>query len=480
MNPTVYRALVPNPAKHKRTDGDRHAIAPQTRTRTEAGSTLRVRATRPGLSNPSLISSYKGSIDRLLFAFPPYGLAEPLFYTAYQALIAELRVGTRFIVACLESDKTTIEQWFTDNGHSAASIEWSFLPQFTSFTDWAEDAYVGMVDLDDGQHYLMEPWEFLRAGDALIADTVEEHTGDIRASQSPLMFQGGNCLVADDHWFLGRDYYFDCIDLIRSNRAPVALPAGTTEGEFVFTLFKEYLDAARDLVLLGSERPIPLPPMVGTAEGGRYFLDLPTGGNGSYQPIFHIDMLMSIIGDNGNGLEIMVGDPDLADTMLGRQSPYSLSGEYQKIADQLSGLRLTVHRNPLVHWPTEGNTLTLAQLEQIATANNDTTLLDACDALRSHGAGDSSQVTVREWHHITWNNCLVENSTQNGKHVYLPNFGYGDKASLQALDEHMKTMWESFGYTVHMLGDFNAFAERAGVVHCISKYLGRSDPLLTS
>ena len=37
---------------------------------------------------------------------------------------------------------------------------------------------------------------------ALIADNVEEHTS-VRASQAPLVFQGGNCLIGDDFWLLG-------------------------------------------------------------------------------------------------------------------------------------------------------------------------------------------------------------------------------------------------------------------------------------
>jgi hypothetical protein len=37
----------------------------------------------------------------------------------------------------------------------------------------------------------------------------------------------------------------------------------------------------------------------------------------------------------------------------------------------------------------------------------------------------------------------------------------------------MKTLWESLGFTVHQLGDFNPFAERQGVVHCIKKYIQR-------
>ena len=64
---------------------------------------------------------------------------------------------------------------------------------------------------------------FPRAGDALIADAVEEHT-EIRASGAPLVFQGGNCLVGDDFWLLGTDYFADTLDLLAGPRPPVTVP----------------------------------------------------------------------------------------------------------------------------------------------------------------------------------------------------------------------------------------------------------------
>ena len=84
-------------------------------------------------------------------------------------------------------------------------------------------------------------------------------------------------------------------------------------------------------------------------------------------------------------------------------------------------------------------------------------------------------MTVRDWHHITWNNCLVENSDTVGRHVYLPTFGHGDYADLAVLDSQMTTTWQNLGFEVHQLADFNSFARRQGVVHCIKKYLARGD-----
>jgi hypothetical protein len=112
----------------------------------------------------------------------------------------------------------------------------------------------------------------------------------------------------------------------------------------------------------------------------------------------------------------------------------------------------------------------LAELRQLATES----MLPALDDLAKAGASRDTLIELRNWHHITWNNCLVENSHQFGKHVYLPTFGHGENADLAPLDQDMQALWQQRGFQVHTLADFNAFAARQGVVHCIKKYITRS------
>jgi hypothetical protein len=95
--------------------------------------------------------------------------------------------------------------------------------------------------------------------------------------------------------------------------------------------------------------------------------------------------------------------------------------------------------------------------------------------LGAAGARDDTAVTVRDWYHITWNNCLVENSGGAGRHVYLPTYGHGPNRDLAVIDEHMARLWTELGFEVHPLADFTSFARRQGVVHCIKKYLRRGD-----
>lgn len=473
-NNLIYRTLVPDAPLHRRTEGDEFRGSLFT-LRAKSNSFLLEKAIVPGLQEPTLVSSFRGSIDRILFCFPNWAPEDPDLVQAYKSVISSLRIGTNFVVVHHESIKQSIEPWFTAVGHKPDNILFVGIPDYVSLTDWAEDAYVSLKDAADGSGYLMEPWEFKRAGDALIADAVEEFS-DIKATQAPLVFQGGNCLIGSDFWMLGKDYFADTIELLQGQRPPVKIPEGKSADDFARELFKKYVDKNRKLLLIGSKKPIPIREYIGTKSGTEFYLDVAAGGAGTFQPIFHIDMFISLVGVNNQGnFELLVGSPAIADKMLGTKSPFALDDVYDSIAKSLSDLGFSVKRNPLVHRPTVGRSFTLAKLKEIAAQPGYESLMSAVKELSGAGATDTSTVKIRDWHHITWNNCLVENSDSQGKHVYLPTFGHDPNTDLKPIDTEMKSIWEALGFTVHLLGDFNKFAERQGVVHCIKKYLTRGE-----
>jgi hypothetical protein len=468
----LYKILVPNSPIHRRSERD-ILVDSESVARRASERFLLDRTIQPGLQKPQLISSYEGSIDRLLFCFPSYVVSDSDLVAAYKSLIAALRTGTQFIVIHHESVKNAVASWFDAVTHPAANITFISFRDYVSFTDWAEDAYVSLIDAADDTSYLMEPWSFPRAGDALIAESVQDFS-DITATQAPLVFQGGNCLIGSNFWLLGKDYFADSVALTQNSRPPVITPGGTTPESFVNKLFTDYVDGSRKLTILGTNRAIPIKPFYGTKDQGNYYIDIAGDGTGTFQPIFHIDMLISLIGVNTDGdFEVLLGSPDLADQLLGTASPYALQNVYDELESQLTAAGLKVYRNPLVHRPTLGDTFTVAQLRSIANQQGNEALLNAVNELVSVGAVETSTAIVRTWHHITWNNCLVENSTVQGKHVYLPTFGHAENSDLKVIDQNMKETWEKLGFTVHLLGDFNKFAERQGVVHCIKKYLKR-------
>jgi hypothetical protein len=469
VSDSLYRQLVPGAPLHRRTDRD-----PVSDTSSARYESLRSAAPRaPGLTDPRLHSTWQGRIEQLLFAFPAWAVEDDDSATAYRSVIAALRPGTGFVVVHSAAVRDTVEEWFRAAGHTD-SVVFVPLPDYVSFTDWAEDAYVALADAVDDTRYLMEPWEFQRAGDALIADAVEEYTG-IRASQAPLIFQGGNCLIGDDFWFLGTDYFADSIAVLQRGRAAVELPEGADLDAAVRRLFHDYVEAARRLVLIGTRKPIPVPAFRGRREGAGYFLDLPDGGTGAFQPIFHIDMFLTLVGRVDDRFVVLVGDPSQADDLLGTTSPYALAEVYDRLAADLAGAGFDVRRNPLVHRSTPGRRLSMAELEAVAERENDPGLTQAVRELSAAGAAGGTVVTVRDWYHVTWNNCLVENSASVGRHVYLPTFGHGTESDLAPLDAYMTALWEDLGFQVHQLADFTSFARRQGVVHCIKKYLRRGE-----
>lgn len=467
----MYRRLVPDAPLHRRTEGDAYP-SPEAERRARLSTRLARRGAQPGLQAPALISSWQGAIEDMLLAFPTYGVADPELAAGYRSLIAALRPGTRFVVVHHASRRWDVEEWFDEAGHPGANVTYVAVPDYVSFTDWAEDAYVALHDTVDGTAYLMEPWEFLRAGDALISESVQEHVA-LRSGQAPLIFQGGNCLVGDRFWLLGKDYFADSVVLVEGRNAPVQVPDGTTPEAFVTRLFADYLDAGREMIVVGTDRPIPLRELYGTREDGQFYIDIAGDGTGTYQPIFHIDMFVTLLGRNeGGGFDVLVGSPALGDALLGTRSPFSLDNAYDAIAEKLAAAGMTAHRNPLVHRPAVGPAFTVAELRLIAGQPGNEPLVEALGDLLAAGATEMSLARARTWHHVTWNNCLVENGAV-GRHVYLPTFGHVPNEDLEPVDQAMKALWESLGFSVHLLGDFNAFARRQGVVHCIKKYLGR-------
>jgi hypothetical protein len=469
----VYRTLVPDAPIHRRTEYDLSDQRLNLRRRPTRFPTAAIRI--PGLQDPSLISSFSGSIDRILFCFPAWAPQDPALAPAYQSVISALRKGTKFIVAHHESALPAVQAWFDAAGHAADDVTFVGLPDYVNLTDWAEDAYVALTDMADGSVYLVEPWEFRRAGDALIADAVEERC-DVRATQAPLIFQGGNCLIGDRFWYLGKDYFADTIALLTGSRPPVQVPDGTPVETFAEDLFRKHVDARRQLTLIGINKALSIREYIGRREGNAYYLDIPANGVGSYQPIFHIDMFITLVGPNPQGIfEVLVGSPAEADKLLGTKSPYALNEVYDAIAADLTNRGVSVRRNPLVHRSTIVNQVSLKQLKDLTSTPGYEPLVPAVQELDAAGASAATRVQVRDYYHITWNNCLVENSATFGKHVYLPTFGHGPNQDLRQIDCAMTALWEQLGFTVHALGDFDAFARRQGVVHCIKKYVGRGN-----
>ena len=255
-----------------------------------------------------------------------------------------------------------------------------------------------------------------------------------------MYFQGGNILIGDSFFFIGADYPKNSLKYVNQAIFP---DTDETPTQLIKRLYSEYLDNSKELYYIGSKIPVPSQTVEEVLINGERWKQVLYMGNkeGTVQPLFHIDMFLSLAGKSTNGkYQVLVGDPKMAAEILNfpESLQYSMAEVFNNIAKNISKKEdFEVIRNPLPLVYT-----------------------------------DDVQAKIRYWYFATANNCLVENDGQN-KNVWLPTYAHGEWRSLSRTDNKNKDIWESIGYTVTFLEDFHPFAENLGAVHCITKYLSR-------
>src|SRR5688572_3839931 len=113
-DPALFATHFPNEPHAKRTSRDQptalEALAMKSR------NVARIAVT-PGVQTPSLISSYAGSIDELLFTWPPSVFVFPEDRDGFRRLLAALPRDTRFLIAHAEADAQKVVDLLTETGH---------------------------------------------------------------------------------------------------------------------------------------------------------------------------------------------------------------------------------------------------------------------------------------------------------------------------------------------------------------------------
>jgi hypothetical protein len=401
----------------------------------EASTLLEARAARP--DRPRLIPSADGPITRMLLTIPAYAVEEPIMASAYRSLLQSLPGAVRLAILVQASAEQEVRQWLQASGR-LANADIDTFDDSLNISVWAEDGYVVSVDETSGITYFIEPYAFPRYADGLVADFVTHFT-DLRSTQAPLYFQGGNLLVGDDFFLIGADYPANTLSYVRNG--VLQPPSGTTPQAFVKALYSDYLDKSRRVIYVGSTVPVPVQQRRQTTVGGDSgWTEVICAGNntGTVQPLFHIDMFLTLVGQSSSGrYRLLVGDPSKADALLGRTTPaHAMQPAFDNIANQLTAAGFEVTRNPLP-------------------------LIYVDDVPRKE----------RFWYFATANNALVQNAPT--RHVWLPTYGHGAWQELRATDDANAKVWRQFGFDVHLLSDFHPFAENLGAVHCIKKYLAR-------
>jgi len=389
---------------------------------------------------PHILSSAHGALTGVLLCYPNYLDGDFAMSATYAELLRTLPPGcavTFLVHPAVAGDLAAMIE--RENPAIPPTVIES--PDYLAFSVWAEDGYVTVLDTgrDPVETFLVEPFSFPRYGDSMIADLVAEAT-PVQATQSPLYFQGGNVLVGDDFVLVGADYLVKTLEAWKESD-PVLL-GGAKPVTKATKLFTTTFDADRTLHFVGLAKPIPdavVAPRHFSQDGEEWTEDVGAGA-GSLQPIFHIDMFLSVAGrDPETGrYRVLVGSPSAAADILGEALPdHALAPSFDEIATRLGRLGFDVIRTPLPY-----------------------VFVDFPDE------------RLRQWYFATSNNCLVE-ITASTKRVWLPTYGHGPWEALRATDQANLEIWQGLGFDVVQLGDYHPFAQNLGAVHCIKKYLSR-------
>lgn len=429
--PIRERHYIRIPGLRPRTEGD--LTSEFMKVRSAVTKFTRIDRAKP--KQPSLISSFRGSMERLLFSIPTYAVQR--LASTYQDLFQKLPQTTHIVVLVHEATKSKVEDLIRISGLAQRSTVVS-APDHLQFSIWAEDAYAIAKDTTSGDTYFVEPFSFPRFGDSLIADFIANST-DLKDTQSPIYFQGGNLLIGDSFFMIGADYPAESLNYVNAHLQP---SPGEQPTDLIHRLYSEYLDTSRNLIYVGSSVPVPKQETRTISLDGQQWKEVLYFGNkeGTSQPIFHIDMFISLAGRSESGtFVLLVGDPSLAADVLNTPVlPHAMNEVFNNIAWFLEGKGFQVIRNPL-------------PLVYV----------------------DDLYKRLRIWYFATSNNLLVQNRGEESKAVWMPTYGHGRWSKLTATDDCNARIWESLGFEVHRLGDFHPFAENLGALHCIKKYIAR-------
>jgi hypothetical protein len=408
---------------------------------THAALRAGVEVERPTPETPRIVSSAHGALRHLLLCYPGYAGGEDVYRDVFVDLFRQLPTSVDLTVLAHASVVGELQHSLEEaRGEAETTIVEA--PEYLHYTVWAEDPYVVVDDVatDPPRSFLVEPFTFPRAGDSIVAELIAE-ASEIQSIQSPLYFQGGNILVADDRVLIGVDYLYETLETLTRYHPVLGLPDDPGQArDFVVDLFRKTFDPERDFFFVGTRLPVPDVQSRPVTINGEQWTEVLYAGTGYHQPIFHIDMLVSLTGRGSSGrYRVLVGSPAEADRILGRSPlPQALSEIFDDVARELEAQGFEVIRNPLP--------LTYV---------------------------DDPQARERFWYFATSNNCLVQIDEAQGDHVWLPTYGHGAWSELAATDDANRLVWEGLGFTVHQLADFNVFAQNLGSVHCIKKYLAR-------
>lgn len=318
------------------------------------------------------------------------------------------------------------------------------MPEVYSLTIWPQDPFVVLRDAA-GTRLLASP-DFARADDTEMARVLAEHL-DLPLEYASLAFEGGNIVADEKQVFIGAN-------TIRLN----AIEKNLTDRE-VASRFQQEL--GKPVIVIG-----PLP-----------------------QPIGHIDMMLTPLGNN----RLMLADPGwgarLAATDLA-QNPQAVAAFEETSERNFFGhgdiTEVTSNSGEVIRPPqilgatayavADSKAIAgainqlAARLEQLGFEITRVPFLYRKPDLSTPIAAGETIPGKPDYPQITYNNVLLE-SDGEVKTVYLPAYGW------KSLDTAAADAWRARGYKVVSMPGFTTTAMYGGALRCSVKVLLRNPPL---
>ncbi len=372
----------------------------------------------------------------MLLTYPAYADERTSYADTYADLIGKLPDTTDFVIVAHNSTRHELDGILARTGASARARIIS-APDYLNLLVWARDPFL-VRETTTAASSLVEPIEFHRAADALLADILDDGL-DVDIVQSPLAIEGGNILVGEDYVVVGGDTLFRTLD-VNDRLDHLIIPPATDALAFVADLLRRTLSPDRVMTIAAATVPVR-----------------------ALQPDVDVHRRT---GDPGGALP------------RGRLVPADLPHRH-------------VHRP---RWKDTrrdappGRRFTGVRRRAIGAAHRSACAVPRFrsrrrSAPRRRLRGDPRPMPityvdyyddgVRSWYFATSVNCIVQDDTKLGRHVWLPTYGHGDWPELRVTDEANADVWTRLGFEPHLLGDYHRFAQNLGAVHCLVNELDR-------
>lgn len=389
----------------------------------------------PAAGRRTMLPSSGGRITEILFAIPApvlndddTDLVRVRLEQGYISIFSALPDDCRIVVLVKAGSEEQARVWLRSAGVDVHRQQVVIMSQ-SNATMWANDPFwtCRLLDAPGDKPVLVEPIVFPRFGDCGVADDLInglQYQGERLARR----FEGGNILAGDDFYLIGAD---SVVDLCCEHAVRSAL---------------QDLESVRSPIIVGGRDALEPPPTcwTETINGENWSSFAPEFKIGSCQPIFHIDMYVTLVGRvrPHDRFTVLVGDPGRASELMGRR-PWaedlerdpSLQAAFDATAAQLAAAGFDVLRNPLPF-----------------------VYEDDC-ANRS-----------RHYYYATYNNAIVQ---RDPNRVLLPSYADDAWPELECVDAFHVGLWEGLGFEVRKLAEMNAFASCAGAAHCLKNVLRR-------